>query len=375
MLAAALEHNPSSSLRPTRLVTSSSRNPGKYEGRIQRILADREGRRTWSDLEDLERQADTDPKARMALRRLSALDNAQNYTCPHSRETAPSPQELARSIDGADRHTQFQAWRTVLRSSSRERRQAALSSTGSSVAWRVLGLPKSFGRRIGPAPQISPEQPRKWNRFMREAMRRRLAPGSDDPRLTEYRRLYSAHKRLESGRYRGKVSQRALYLDLKSLEEQLIPEEIGRARSAVKSQLLQGGEAEPLHPQSRVRRFLGSLSALPPTSRERRIVGELSQVALSRPRDLMTYASLVLHEIRSCPSGLSQSLLPIFRKALGQVVRTECQRHRVSAKLGSTESFRNLISSLTGDSLEAGDDSGELYRSGLTVNGVTRNYT
>jgi hypothetical protein len=272
----------------------------------------------------------------------------------------------------------MESWKIILSKGTLARRLAPLKHSRKNSGWRALGLPPCIGKKIGPVSSTGLDPFSRWDALLTEAFRKQTGTESVDPRLVEYRKLYRAYQRLQTGKLRGKVSERTLYLDLKSLEEQLLPEHLDKARKQVKSRLLGSEEFETAHPQSRVRSLLGALTTLPPNARERYLFQELSQVAVSEPRELGRYASYILDEIRRCPEDFSQRLLPTFERALAQVGRVHAERVNggLSNRAGD---FRNLLLALTGQELarETSADSGELefYRSGLTVNGTVRDYT
>jgi hypothetical protein len=166
---------------------------------------------------------------------------------------------------------------------------------------------------------------------------------------------------------------------MKLLEEELLPEHIEKAKADAKTRVLGDTQHEGFRPESKVRRFLGTLSALPDNSRERHMFLELSRVATRDPKELHGYAAHVLDELKKCRGSLSDQLLPDFRRALARVSRLQRERRVERRRLGSSASFQDLLQALDGPnnsngSLAAG---GELnvYRSGLTVNGTTRDYT
>ncbi len=345
-----------------------------YESTIQAILKDREGRRTWSQLEDLEKRAETDPMARGAMFRLETLNAAQEYSEKSGGERAPG--KLAKLLDSSAAKTERDGWSKVLQTRSFADKQPVLKASKKTTGWKMLGYPPCIGREVGPSSKAL-EEPERWNQLMTDALKKQLQPGEDDRKLKEYRRLYEAHKQVSSGKVRGRVSERSLYLDMKVLEEELLPEHLARARNDAKTKILGGEEHERLHPQSRVRRFLGALSALPENSRERHMVLELSRVATKDPRELRTYAAHILDELKKCDSSLSNSLLPDFQKALAQVSREQAERQSHKRRLGTSEGFQNLLTALEGpkNGNSSDGDQLQLYRSGLTVNGTARDYT
>ena len=95
-----------------------------YERSVQAILKDREGRRTWSQLEDLEKRAETDPKARAALFRLETLNAAQEYSEKSGAERAPG--KLAKLLDSSAPQTEREGWNKVLQAKSFADKQAVL---------------------------------------------------------------------------------------------------------------------------------------------------------------------------------------------------------------------------------------------------------
>lgn len=345
-----------------------------YERSVQAILKDREGRRTWSQLEDLEKRAETDPKARAALFRLETLNAAQEYSEKSGADRSPG--KLAKLLDSSASRTERDGWNQVLRTKSFSDKQPVLKASKKTTGWKMLGYPPCIGKEVGPSSKAL-EQPERWNQLVTDALKKQLQPGEDDPKLKEYRRLYEAHKQVSSGKVRGRVSERSLYLDMKVLEEELLPEHLAKARTDAKTKILGGEEHERLHPQSRVRRFLGALSALPENSRERHMVLELSRVATKDPRELQNYAAHILDELKKCDSSLSNSLLPDFRKALAQVSREQAERQSQKRRLGTSEGFQNLLTALEGpkNGNSSEGDQLQLYRSGLTVNGTARDYT
>ena len=349
-----------------------------FEGAVQRILADREGKKTWRELERLEETAATDPAAAGALTRLEALNASREYI-ENQKETG-HPSAVAALVERADLKTQQQAWRQIIDGSSRSQCFAALKASRQGVGWKELGLPPCFDKQVGPVGAVSLEDPERVCQLLNDALKRRLNPDSEDRRLEEYRRLYHAYNKVRTGRLQGQVSERSLYLDLKSLEDKILPEHLTRAKKDVRSRLLGDTEFERLYPQSRMRRFLGALSALPPASRERHIFRELSDIAVRDPRELKRYANLVQQEIRRCPGKLRTELMPRFHQALAQVTRTHGEKLQSQGTnphvLGD---FRELLRALTGEDpaqVQAKKNDGlELYRSGLTYNGSVKNYT
>jgi hypothetical protein len=349
-----------------------------FESTIQRILADRSGQQTWGALERLEQRADREPLARQALCRLEALHTARELVSrrPGAKRDL-EPRKAAESIDNADEATQHQVWKQLFRDGVRGESMAVLRHSRHERGWSALGLPPCFHRQIGPVGSVSLEHPGQWKELVETTLRRRVGIGSEDPRVKEYRRLFRAHQDLESGRYQGKVSQCALYLDLKKLEQTLLPAHIAKAKETVRGRLLGDRDSEHFHPQSRARRFLGSLSTLPSKGRERHFYLELSRVALSKPEELPFYASLIQEEIRRCPGSFSTVLLPKFRKALGEVRRNHSAGTR-PCELSHTDcDLQKALMALRSDRTKNRDpeDGLEIYRSGLTINGYTRNYT
>ena len=351
---------------------------GNLEGSVQRILADREGKKTWGELERLEEKAAVSPAAARALTRLEALNASREYVGKERKKGQPT--EVATLIERSDLKTQQEAWRHVIDGSSRSQCLAALKASRHGSGWKELGLPPCFDKQVGPVGSVSLEDPERVSQLLNEALKRRLNPDSEDRRLDEYRRLYHAYNKVRTGKLQGQVSERSLYLDLKSLEDKILPEHLARAKKDVKGQLLGGTEFDRLHPQSRMRRFLGTLSALPPASRERHIFRELSDVAVRDPRELKRYANLVQQEIRRCPGRLRTELMPRFHQALAQVTRTHGEKLQAEgANSPALGDFRELLRALTGEDPTQGqakkDDGLELYRSGLTYNGSVKNYT
>jgi hypothetical protein len=347
-----------------------------YEGTIQNILADREGRKTWSLLEDLERRATSDPRARRALFRLETLDAVSEFSTADQKSSEPA--RLAALLDRSDQETEREGWTRVLKSAPSQT-LSVLRASGKQTGWRLLGYPPFVEKKMGSASRAL-EEPDRWNSLVSSALKKRLCSDNDDPRLKEYRRLHDAHKKVSSGKVRGRVSERALYLDMKELEDQLLPEHIEKAKGEARTRLLGDSQHEGFQPESRARRFLGSLSALPENSRERHMFLELSRVAAQDPRELSRYAAHVLEELKRCDSSLSSQLLPDFRKALARVSRMQGERRVENRRLGSSDSFQNLLQALSGPktgSESQGNGGGELqvYRSGLTVNGHSRDYT
>ena len=358
-----------------RLTLSTGAN---FEGSVQRILADREGKKTWRELERLEERAATHPAAARALTRLEALNASREYVGKENKSGRAS--EVATLIERSDLKTQQEAWRQLIDGSSRSQCIAALKASRHGAGWKELGLPPCFEKQVGPVGSVSLEDPERVSQLLNEALKRRLNPDSEDRRLDEYRRLYHAYNKVRTGKLQGQVSERSLYLDLKSLEDKILPEHLARAKKDVKSQLLGGTEFDRLHPQSRMRRFLGTLSALPPASRERHIFRELSDVAVRDPRELKRYANLVQQEIRRCPGRLRTELMPRFHQALAQVTRTHGEKlQSEGTNPHALGDFRELLRALTGEDptlAQAKKDDGlELYRSGLTYNGSVKNYT
>jgi len=381
MLAPVLKTESERTSRPygfvQRAVRKNKRAQG-FEPLIQRILKDRTGRKTWKDLERLEQRCEHDPKARRALRRLDALHSAEEYReAVLAKDPQLDPAGTAYAIDSSDRKTQFESWSRAFRGLESRDKLELLRHSNGRTGWSVLGLPACFEKKVGPSSSVDLGSREEWNRLIAERLEEQISDTSHDPKVLEYQRLYHAYRRLQTAKLDGKVSERSLYLDMKSLEEQLLPEHLDRARRKVKSRLLGNDEHEPIHPQSRVRRFLGALTAVPSAGRESYLFRELSEVAVSKPEELGCYASLVLAEIRRCPKPFAHKLLPKFQKALAQVGRVYSDRINKTPH-DRTNDFRHLLLAITGTA--PGEDaeqtaSLEYYRSGLTVNGTTRNYT
>jgi hypothetical protein len=362
--------------QPVHNGVSRPRQSYSYERTVQNILADREGRKTWPELEDLEKRAVTCSQARRAMFRLETLNATNEFAATDQK--GPAPERLAKLLDRSDGKTERQGWNKLLASGPVSQTMPVLKASGKKTGWRILGYPPCVGKKIGPASRAM-EEPERWNSLVTSALKKRLRPGNDDPRLEEYRRLHEAHEKVSSGKVRGRVSERSLYLDMKALEDELLPEHLDKAKGEAKTRILGGSEHEGFQPESRVRRFIGALSALPENSRERHMFLELSRVATRDPNELRRYAAHVLEELKGCNASLCDQLLPDFRKALARVSRLQSDRKIEKRRLGSTDSFQNLLSALNGPKNGNGsqENSGELklYRSGLTVNGTSRDYT
>ena len=327
-------------------------------------------------IRDRERRAVHDPLARGALFRLETLDAAREFS--EADQKKQEPVRLAALLDRCDPRTQREGWCRVLGAGSASRSFPVLRASAKKTGWRLLGYPPCVGKQVGPSSRAL-EDPERFSNLVSLSLKKRLRPGSEDPRLKEYRQLREAHKKVSSGKVRARVSERSLYLDMKLLEEELLPEHIEKAKADAKTRVLGDTQHEGFRPESKVRRFLGTLSALPDNSRERHMFLELSRVATRDPKELRGYAAHVLDELKKCRGSLSDQLLPDFRRALARVSRLQGERRVERRRLGSSASFQDLLQALDGPnnsngSLAAG---GELnvYRSGLTVNGTTRDYT
>lgn len=361
---------------PVKRGMSRGGRPFSYERTVQNILADREGKKTWPQLEDLERRARTDERARQALFRLETLNATHEYAT--GGEERPRPERVAELLDRSDHRTAHEGWSKVLGSGRFADKLPVLKASGNQTGWRKLGYPPSIGKGVGPSSRAM-EDPERWDRLVTESLKKRLQPGNEDTRVKEYRRLYQAHKKVAAGKVRGNVSERSLYLDMKVLEEQLLPEHLDRARGEARNRILGGSEHEGFHPESRVRRFLGTLSALPENSRERHMFLELSRVATRDPQELRRYAAHLAEEIKKFNPSLSHRLLPDFRKALACVTRMQTEKKLQRRQLGTSESFQNLLTALNGpgngNSSQEQHSEIQFYKSGLTVNGTSRDYT
>lgn len=315
--------------------------------------------------------------ARAAARRRALAAVGSFLDCPHRKRI--SSRQVAQALDDADRLTQEFGWKELfLGSSSRSEVMEALAHSSSEVGWKRLGLPPCLQSSIGPSTSGSIEHPESWTQLLSQSLELRLRPGSEDPRVDEYRRLYQAHQELQKGTLQGRVSETALYLDLKELESELLPDHLRKAQERVKSRLLGSGSKDSLHPSSRVRRFLGAVSAAPPSAREQRFYNELSSIALKRPKELSFFAGRLLEEIRRCPSRLGPKLQADFRKALARVARTHSKTLTGTKAEDCGRDFESLLQALKGPKkMDAGpeQDKIEYYRSGLTLNGYVRNYT
>jgi len=130
-------------------------------------------------------------------------------------------------------------------------------------------------------------------------------------------------------------------------------------------------------PKGRAQRFLKSLTASSGVGHERLLFDELSALALSRPRELAFYANLLSSEIRRCPHSLAKELLPKLRRALGRVSRTHALAWDRSPLRSETAQARACLQDDLFDQGVSEAESSDLehYRSGLTFNGFTRDYT
>lgn len=376
VLGETLPGIPSNGAAPIRLSTRSSNFD--YEASVQSILADREGLKSWPQLERLEQRAAYDPLARRALFRLETLNGATEYG-QEQPATKPcvGPRRLAHLLDASEPRTQKEGWGLALRGGSLRQKLAVLKESRDSTGWQALGYPPCIAREVGPASPRVLEDPENWNRLVGKSLAKSLAPESEDPRLAEYRALVQARRKLQKGEAGNRISQCSLNLDIKALEEQLLPEHLAKATGEAKERFLGSEESAGHHPQSRVRQFLGRLSAIPESSRERHIYSELTRVAHRGPGELGQFAAHLIEEIKGCPHSFSAQLLPQFWKALSEVSRTRSEQVLQGRRLGSSESFNNLLTALHGEETKGNESSDglELFRSGLTVNGMVRNYT
>lgn len=346
-----------------------------YESLIQKVLKDRSGRRTWADLERLEKESERNPAVRKALTRLDALYQTGEF---QRKGASDDPATLAATLDGSDRATQHECWAKMW---GGERTEAlkVLRRSRSGVGGQSLGLPPRFGKTMETAARGSLENVDNWDRLLEGSLRTRLKPGSEDPRLKEYGKLYRAYRQAQQGRLNGKVSEVALYLDVKQMEDSLLPEHVRKARQDIKSKLLGGRDDEPVHPRSKTHQLLGQLSAMPSNSRERFLYTELSSVAINRPKELPFYAQNILEEIRRCPESVSARFLPKFRRALARVKRVHASHvNGLDGNKVQQHDVPGLLRALAEDAPGSGaahSEEIEYYRSKLTVNGYVRNYT
>lgn len=362
--------------------TSSNRAAGpvrgaarteRYDRLVRRILADKNGDATWAALEQLDRASAHDPLAARAMRSLEAHHAVAQFQVGKQDGSG-----LLEALDSACRRTQASCWKALIRRHGRESVLPLLRKSRRGAGCAVLGLPSRFGTVMTTASRGSLERLEDWDVLFERSLKRRLHTDNGDPRLKEYRRLYQAYQEVRSGRHQGKVAECSLYIDLKALEESLLPEQIEKTRQEVRKMLLGSQSEEGFHPQSTVRQLLGSLSELGPDSRESFLYRELSAVALSDPRELPYYSRMILEELKHGPRFVRERFLPRFQVALARVQ---------SLRLGGGDSTDlpqsgKLESLLRGfaerrESQRNGSvsDGLEYFRSKLTVNGYVKNYT
>lgn len=349
------------------------RIPSSYQSMVFRILNDRAGTSTWQELEQLDKKSAHDPAAARAMRTLEA-----HHAC---REFVPGKTDagsLVKTLESACRPTQKKCWRELMRSHGRVDVLPLMQCSRRGVGPYVLGLPKRFGRVVATAGRGSIERLEDWNSLLDQNLRHRLLQGNSDPRLGEYRRLYQAYQEARTGKYRGKVSECALFMDMKELEETLLPEQVHGARKEVKDKLLGSTDAKALHSQSKVRRLLGSMASLPPNSRETFLFRELAAVALSDPRELSYYSRMILEELKCGPARVQARVLPKFERALS-TVKEIYLNDKGTRRASSPASLEQLLSGIAerrpAAQTENQDEDLDYFRSKLTVNGYVKNYT
>lgn len=353
-------------------------SPKGYRRLVNRILADREGKKTWPELERLEGLAEHSQGARAALVRLDLLSGVQDYQ-EASKPAIGQTQGLARSLDGSSPRLAREGWNKALNGTSLEKKLTLLKSSEKSLGWKTLGYPGSITAKSASLAAPGWEDPTKWRNLVEGVVRRQVRDNEGSQNYREYRQLLAAYRHLDSSNLRDKVDATELWFDMNRLENKLRPEQLESARKEVREKVGDQDAASALKSggKGRGQRFLSRLTRMPDSLREKQLHDEFSLLSLKSPEELRGYAELLQQEAIKRGKDAS-SLNPLIQKVFSKVAREASGRPTEANKVVEPHAFRRLMREMTSlvPSLDNRSEGGqlEIYRSGLTVDGMTRNY-
>lgn len=350
----------------------------RYRAMVNKILADREGTKTWPMLERLESLAEGDKGAQRALQRLDLLSGVQDYRELES----PAPGQtasLVKSLDESSPRLAQEGWKEALNGVPLEQKINLLNASTKDAGWKALGYPETITGNSASRAAPGWEDPTRWRALVENVVRRQSKENEGNQTYREYRKLLAAYRHAESGNMGDKVDSTEMWFDIHRLEEQLRPEQLEKARNEVKAKVTDNDSLNRFQEggKGRGRRFLSALSQMPDSIREQRLHEEFSMLSLKSPEELRGYAEFLQQEAIKRGKDAS-SLNPLIQRVFSKVTRETTGRPAEEQKLTQSDAFRRLVEEVMG-SAPALEGKGEderlrVYREGLTVGGMTRNY-